>query len=104
MMHCQCDFSAKEFPSFVEACSLLENPSMSDITTVIEEKTIMARKHLLSHLAHAELLTPKLEESVSFFKEVMGLEESGREDQSVYLRCWGEYYHHSLVLTEGPQP
>jgi catechol 2,3-dioxygenase len=64
----------------------------------------MARKHLLAHLAHAEILTPRLEESVHFFKEVMGLEESGREGRSVYLRCWGEYYHHSLVLTEGPQP
>jgi len=64
----------------------------------------MARKHFISHLAHAEIITPKLEESVHFFKEVMGMEESGREGQSVYLRCWGDYYHHSLVLTEGPQP
>src|SRR5258708_2263999 len=64
----------------------------------------MARKHLLSHLAHIEILTPKLEESAHFFTEVMGLEESGREDRSIYLRCWGEYYHHSLVLTEGSQP
>jgi len=64
----------------------------------------MPRKHFISHLAHAEILTPKLEESVHFFKEVMGMDESGREGQSVYLRCWGEYYHHSLVLTEGPQP
>jgi catechol 2,3-dioxygenase len=62
------------------------------------------RKHLLSHLAHVELLTPKLEESVAFFKEVMGLEESGRAGQSVYLRCWGEYYQYSLVLSEGSQP
>lgn len=64
----------------------------------------MARKHFISHLAHAEIITPKLEESVHFFKEVMGMEESGREGQSVYLRCWGEYYHHSLVLTAGSQP
>lgn len=64
----------------------------------------MARRHLLSHLAHAELLTPRIEESVQFFKEVMGLEESGRQDQSVYLRCWGEHYHHSLILTEASQP
>lgn len=64
----------------------------------------MVRKHLLSHLAHAEILTPRLEESTQFFKEVMGLEESGRQGQSVYLRCWGEYYHHSLILTAAPQP
>lgn len=64
----------------------------------------MARKHLLAHLAHVEILTPRLEASAHFFTEVMGLEESGREGRSVYLRCWGEYYHHSLVLTEGPHP
>lgn len=34
----------------------------------------MARKHLLSQLAHVEILTPKLEESVTFFKELMGME------------------------------
>jgi catechol 2,3-dioxygenase len=62
------------------------------------------RKHFISHLAHVEIMTPKLEESVSFFKEIMGLEESERQGKSVYLRCWGEYYHHSLVLTEGTEP
>ena len=64
----------------------------------------MARKRLISQLAHVEILTPKLEESAIFFKELMGMEESARQGNSVYLRCWGEYYHHSLVLTEGPQP
>ena len=64
----------------------------------------MSRKHLLSHLAHAEIITPKLEESVKFFKDLLGLEETSRSGQSVYLRCWGEYYHHGLVLTEGSQP
>ncbi|GAC1300661.1 MAG: catechol 2,3-dioxygenase [Ktedonobacteraceae bacterium] len=61
-------------------------------------------KHLLSQLAHVEILTPKLEESANFFKELMGMEESGREGQSIYLRCWGDYYHHSLMLTQGSQP
>lgn len=60
-------------------------------------------KRLLSQLAHVEIFTPKLEESVKFFKELMGMEEAGRQDSSVYMRCWGDYYHHSLVLTEGTQ-
>ena len=64
----------------------------------------MSKKHLLSHLAHAEILTPRLEASTTFFKNLMGLEETGRSDHSVYLRCWGEYYHHSIVLTEASQP
>jgi 2-polyprenyl-6-methoxyphenol hydroxylase-like FAD-dependent oxidoreductase len=61
-------------------------------------------KRLLSHFAHVELLTPKLDESVEFFKDVMGLTESGGAGDSIYLRCWGEFYHHSVVLTAAQQP
>ena len=64
----------------------------------------MARKYLIAHLAHVEIITPKLEESAHFFRELIGMEESGRQGHSVYLRCWDEFYHHSLVLTEGSQP
>lgn len=64
----------------------------------------MPRKHFLAHLAHVEIITPKLEESVAFFRDVVGLDEVGREGQSVYMRCWGDHYHHSLILTAGPQP
>jgi catechol 2,3-dioxygenase len=70
----------------------------------MQEEHKMARRQLLAHLAHVEFFSPKLEESVMFFKEVLGLEESGREGRSVYLRCWGEYYHHSVVISEGPEP
>jgi catechol 2,3-dioxygenase len=59
---------------------------------------------LIAHLAHVEVLTPKPDESLHFYKEVFGLEESGREGQSVYLRGWGEWSYHSLQLTEGPYP
>ena len=31
----------------------------------------MARKHFISHLAHVEIITPKLEESANFFKEAL---------------------------------
>lgn len=62
----------------------------------------MAR-HWISQLAHVELLTPKPEESLWFFRDLLGLEESGREGQSVYLRGWGEFFHHSIKLTEAPE-
>ncbi|MEN3279469.1 MAG: catechol 2,3-dioxygenase [Solirubrobacteraceae bacterium] len=55
---------------------------------------------LLSQLAHVELLTPTPDESVEFLTEIIGLEESHREGQSVWLRGWGEWLHHSLVVTE----
>jgi catechol 2,3-dioxygenase len=53
----------------------------------------------LAHLAHVELLTPKLEDSVTFFVNVMGMTESGRRGDSVYLRGWDDYEHHTLKLT-----
>jgi catechol 2,3-dioxygenase len=59
---------------------------------------------LIAHLAHVEVLTPKPDESLRFYKDVFGLEESGRAGQSVYLRGWGEWSYHSLQLTEAAQP
>jgi catechol 2,3-dioxygenase len=53
----------------------------------------------IAHLAHLELLTPRPEASLRFFVEVMGLTESGRRGDSVYLRGWDDYEHHSLQLT-----
>jgi catechol 2,3-dioxygenase len=53
----------------------------------------------VAHLGHLELLTPKPEESLRFFVDVLGMTESGRRDESVYLRGWDDYEHHSLKLT-----
>jgi catechol 2,3-dioxygenase len=61
-------------------------------------------ERLISQLAHVELLTPTPEESVRFLTEVVGLEENGRTDKSVYLRCWGDFFHHSVQVTEAPRP
>jgi len=49
-------------------------------------------------------LTPTLEDTRTFLVDVLGLEESGRDAQSVYLRCWGDFFHHSVQLTEAAQP
>jgi catechol 2,3-dioxygenase len=58
----------------------------------------------LAHLGHIELLTPKPEESLRFFTEVMGLSVSGQEGDSVYLRGWDDYEFHTLKLTAAPKP
>ena len=55
--------------------------------------------HDVAHLGHIELLTPKLCESLWFFVDVLGLTETCREDNSVYLRTWDDYEH----LHEEPQ-
>lgn len=59
---------------------------------------------LLSQLAHVELVSPKPEETVAFFKDIFGLEETTRSGQSVYLRGWAEWLHSSLIITEGDAP
>lgn len=58
----------------------------------------------MAHLAHIELLTPKLEESRDFFINVMGMYETERVGDSVYLRGWDDYEHHSLQLTASSKP
>lgn len=59
---------------------------------------------LLSQLAHVEILSPRPQQTVEFLTGVLGLQESGRSGQSVYLRGWSEFFHHSLQVTEGETP
>ncbi len=53
----------------------------------------------VAHLGHLELLTPKPDESLRFFVDVMGMTESGRRGSSVFLRGWDDYERTSLQLT-----
>jgi catechol 2,3-dioxygenase len=53
----------------------------------------------IAHLGHVELLTPKPEESLRFFRDVMGMTVSGQKGDSVFLRGWDDYERHSLQLT-----
>src|SRR6202043_1107979 len=53
----------------------------------------------LAHLGHVEILTPKFDESLTFFIDVLGMTESGRKGDSAYLRGWDDYERHSLKLT-----
>ena len=36
----------------------------------------------------------------SLYNVVIGLEETGRPGNSVYLKAWDEFDHHSLILTK----
>ena len=58
----------------------------------------------LAQLAHVEIFTPKVEETLWFFKELLGLEETERNGESVYLRAYEDFYHHSLKVTWGQKP
>ena len=57
----------------------------------------------VAHLAHVELLTPDLDGSLAFFRDLLGMQETARAGGSVYLRGYEEQYHHSLKLTAAPQ-
>ena len=55
--------------------------------------------HDIAHLGYIELLTPRLCQSLWFFVEVLGMTETCREGNSVYLRTWDDYEHHTVKLT-----
>jgi catechol 2,3-dioxygenase len=58
----------------------------------------------IAHLGHVEMLTPRLEDSVKFFVDVLGMTVSGRQGDSAYLRCWDDYERYSLKLTASRLP
>jgi catechol 2,3-dioxygenase len=57
----------------------------------------------LAHLSHVELLTPKPDESLAYFREILGMEIAGTQGDSVYLRGFGDYERASLKLTAAGQ-
>ncbi|HEV7132642.1 MAG TPA: VOC family protein [Gaiellaceae bacterium] len=56
----------------------------------------------LAHLSHVELLTPKPDESLHYFRGILGMEVEAERGDSVYLRCFGDYERASLKLTHAP--
>lgn len=58
----------------------------------------------VAHLGHLELITPKLDQSVAFFVNVMGMTVTGEKGGSVYLHAWDDYERYSLQLTAGKMP
>ena len=57
----------------------------------------------VAQLAHFEIYSPKIEESVKFFTDILGMTEVAREGKSVYLRAYEDIYHNSLKITENSE-
>ncbi|NNM71471.1 catechol 2,3-dioxygenase [Enterovirga aerilata] len=55
----------------------------------------------IAHLGHLEITSKVPEKSLWFFTEVLGMTVSAQSGDSVYLRCWDDYEHHTLKLTAG---
>ncbi|QCU78874.1 catechol 2,3-dioxygenase [Citricoccus sp. SGAir0253] len=57
----------------------------------------------IAHLSTVELYTPRFEESLWFFRDLLAMREVGRttEDgaESAYLHCWDDYEPYSIKLT-----
>ena len=50
---------------------------------------------------HGQIRVLDLEEGVRHYRDVLGLVETGRDAQGrVYLKCWDERDHHSVVLRQ----
>ncbi|GAA0991100.1 VOC family protein [Subtercola frigoramans] len=58
----------------------------------------------VAQLASVEIFSPKVDETLWFFTELLGMSESGRDGDSVYLRAYEDYYHHSLKVTYRNEP
>ena len=54
----------------------------------------------MAHLGAVELFTPKFEESLHFFTELLAMREVARIGDSAYLRTWDEYQLYTVKLTK----
>lgn len=52
----------------------------------------------IMRLGRVEVRCPNWDESVHYYKNVLGLIETAREDNRVYLKAWDEHDHHSVIL------
>ncbi|MDM5196777.1 hypothetical protein QUF79_01590 [Fictibacillus enclensis] len=85
-------------------CQVLSLTASFPPTFIIKLLKKKERFLILPSLAHVEMYSPKPYETLWFFKELLGMEESHREGQSVYLRAYEDFYHHTLKITKGEEP
>jgi len=58
----------------------------------------------IAQLVSVAIYSPKPDESVAFFHDMLGLEISHREGQSVYMRAYEDFYQYTLKITERDEP
>ena len=57
----------------------------------------------IAHLSHVELLTPRPDASLAYFRDLLGMEVAAEEGDSAWLRGFGDYELASLKLTASAQ-
>src|SRR5215467_48331 len=58
----------------------------------------------IAQLVSVALYSPKPDESVAFFHDILGMEISHQEGQSVYMRAYEDFYQYTLKITKAAQP
>ncbi len=58
----------------------------------------------IAQLVSVALYSPRPAETVAFFHDMLGLEISHSEGQSVYLRAYEDFYQYTLKITEAARP
>lgn len=58
----------------------------------------------VSALAHVELRCPDVAATQAFMVEAIGMQVAGEAGDRVFLRCHGDWLHHTLVLSPGDEP
>jgi catechol 2,3-dioxygenase len=56
----------------------------------------------LSHLAYLEIGSPDPAASAKFYTEKFGMRLLDQDGDTYYLRCWGDHYPYSLVISQAP--
>jgi catechol 2,3-dioxygenase len=60
--------------------------------------------HLISQLAHIELVSPAPDDTAEFCTRLLGLTETERSGDAIYLRTWADWFTYSLIIRDGPAP
>ncbi|MFC3884005.1 catechol 2,3-dioxygenase [Bacillus songklensis] len=58
----------------------------------------------IMRIGRIELRVMDLEQSADYYKNVIGLEETARDSERIYLKAWDEYDHHSIILKKADSP
>ena len=53
----------------------------------------------VAHLANVELLTPRFDESLGFFRDLLAMRVVEQHGDTAYLRTWDEYERYTIRLT-----
>jgi catechol 2,3-dioxygenase len=65
--------------------------------------TVPGKPGGILRLAHVNITVTDLDLATAYYTQVMGMIVTGRDADSVYLRCWDEEDHHSLRLRYAPR-